>query len=174
MAACTGAYAQYSSTTECMTACALLPAGDAGDALGNSIACRTTHAGYAMTMDGGQNPHCWHAGPYGYGGCGTECESFCLLATTYCTTAGGFDGGPPPYASNADCKTACDTFARIDDVDGGGKFVDGGFNAAGPASGNTFDCREYHLGAALAGPGMTGGQELHCNHPGVDSGTCHN
>jgi hypothetical protein len=171
MSACQGGYSQYLSTDECMTACALLPLGAAGDAMGNTVACRITHAGYAA--HGVPNPHCWHAGPFGYGGCGDECDDFCLLATTFCSLDGGFDGGPPPYASTAACSTACAGFARVEDVDGGGLFTtDGGYNAAGPMSGNTLDCREWHLDNALAGPGLVGGQEQHCNHVGATSPTC--
>ncbi len=171
MGICTGSYKQYLDNTECMTACALLPPGMPGDTSGNTVGCRTTHAGYAATM--GLNPHCWHAGPFGYQGCGTECESFCMLATSYCSVDGGFDAGAPPYASQNDCTAACAGFPKIDDADGGGAVgIDGGYNAAGPMGGNTLDCREWHLDNALDGPGMALGQELHCPHVAADSGTC--
>jgi hypothetical protein len=170
-AACTGNNAQYLSNDECMTACALLPLGTSGATTGNSVACRITHAGYAAM--GTTNPHCWHAGPFGYGGCGDECDDFCLLATSFCSVAGGFDAGAPPYASTSACSTACAGFTKIDDVGGGGTFaIDGGYNAAGPSGGNTLDCREWHLDNALAGPGSSTGQELHCNHVGATSPTC--
>jgi hypothetical protein len=170
-AACTGNNAQYLNNDECMTACALLPLGTAGATTGNSVACRITHAGYAAM--GTTNPHCWHAGPFGYGGCGDECDDFCLLATSFCSVSGGFDAGAPPYASTSACTTACAGFTKVDDVGGGGTFaIDGGYNAAGPTGGNTLDCREWHLDNALAGPGSSTGQELHCNHVGATSPTC--
>jgi hypothetical protein len=167
MSACTGANAQYVSMDACMHACPFFPVGMAGDTSGNTLGCRATHAGLAAMS--GTNPHCWHAGPYGYGACGTECEGFCTLATTWCTPDGGFDGGAPPYASDSACLTACAGFKRIDDADGGAVGLDGGYNATGPGSGNTLDCREYHLGASLAGGAD---QQLHCQHPGATSPTC--
>ena len=150
-----------------MHACPNFPVGMAGDVSGNTLGCRTTHAMYA-TMN--TNPHCWHAGPYGYGACGDECAGFCTLATTWCTPAGGFgaDAGAPPYASDSACLTACAGYKQIDSADAG-VGLDGGYNAQGPASGNTLDCREYHLGASLAGGAM---QQLHCQHPGMTSPTC--
>jgi hypothetical protein len=175
MGTCTGFYKQYLDMSECMTACALLPAGNAGDTSGNTVGCRTTHAGLAVT--GGLNPHCWHAGPFGYGACGTECEGFCTLATSYCSVDGGFavDAGAPAYASVSDCMTACAGFPKIDDADGGGGVgVDGGYNAAGPTGGNTLDCREWHLDNALDMPGGNAsiGQAFHCNHVKATSATC--
>src|ERR1019366_7497179 len=171
MGTCTGNDKQYLDMGECMTACALLPSGTPGAASGNSVACRTTHA--ALAASGGVVPHCWHAGPFGYGACGTECESFCLLATSYCSADGGFDAGPPTYGSLTDCTTACAKFPRIDDVDGGGNVgVDGGYNASGPTGGNTLDCREWHLDNALDGPGSASGQEFHCMHVGATSPVC--
>ncbi len=164
-AACTGANAQYATDAACMNACANIPLGTAADTMGNTVGCRTYHAGLAATTP---NPHCWHAGPYGYGACGDECESFCLLATTWCTPAGGFDGGAPPYASDSACTTSCAGYKQIDSADAG-VGLDGGFNAQGPGGGNTLDCREYHLGASFAGGGM---QQLHCQHPGATSATC--
>ena len=165
MSACTGPNAQYGSTDDCMHACPNFPVGMAGDTSGNTLGCRTTHA---MLAASATNPHCWHAGPYGYGACGDECAGFCTLATTWCTPAGGFDGGAPPYASESACLTSCAGYKQIDAADGG-LGLDGGYNAQGPAGGNTLDCREYHLGASLAGGAM---QQLHCNHPGVTSVTC--
>jgi hypothetical protein len=165
MSACTGPNAQYGSTDDCMHACPNFPVGMAGDTSGNTLGCRTTHA---MLAASATNPHCWHAGPYGYGACGDECAGFCTLATTWCTPAGGFDGGAPPYASESACLTSCAGYKQIDAADGG-LGLDGGYNAQGPAGGNTLDCREYHLGASLAGGAM---QQLHCQHPGMTSATC--
>ncbi len=165
MAACTGGHAQYVSNDACLNACAHIPLGTAADTSGNTLGCRAYHAMLAASTPA---PHCWHAGPYGYGACGDECESFCTLATTWCTPAGGFDGGAPPYADDTACKTSCAGYKQIDSADGG-LGLDGGYNAQGPASGNTLDCREYHLGASFAGGAM---QALHCQHPGANSPTC--
>ena len=165
MAACTGASAQYASNDACMNACAHLPPGTAADTSGNTVGCRAYHAMLAASTP---NPHCWHAGPYGYGACGDECEAFCGLATTWCTAAGGFDGGAPPYASDSACLTSCAAYKQVDSADAG-VGIDGGYSAAGPGSGDTLDCREYHLGASFAGGAA---QALHCQHPGASSPTC--
>jgi hypothetical protein len=164
-AACTGANKQYADEASCKNACSKMAVGTAADTSGNTLGCRVFHATLASSTP---NPHCWHAGPYGYGGCGDVCASFCKLATTWCTPAGGYDGGAPPYASEGDCMTACAGFRQIDGTDAG-VGVTGGFNASGPAGGNTLDCREYHLGASFAGGPA---QQLHCQHPGATSITC--
>jgi hypothetical protein len=165
-ATCTAEFGQYTAPSSCDNACPFLPVGDAGASSGDSIACRVTHTGLAATQ---KNPHCWHAGPYGFGACGDECEAFCKIATGYCVPDAGFvDGGAPPYASTSDCMTACAGFARINGGDAG-LGVDGGFNAAGPTGGNTLDCREWHLSKALE---STGNQQLHCPHVAATSSTC--
>jgi hypothetical protein len=123
------------------------------------------------------NPHCWHAGPYGWGVCGGQCDDFCNLATTFCVADAGFDGSPP-FASLGDCTTACAMFPMIGGDSGSAIILsDGGdaatsYNANGPASGNTLDCREYHLGAALSGGPGSALQNTHCPHPAAVSMVC--
>jgi hypothetical protein len=167
MATCTGANAQYINNAECMNACALFPVGAVTDTSGNTLGCRVYHTTLASTSP---VPHCWHAGPYGYGACGDACDNFCLIATQWCSPAGGFDAGAPPYPSMSACTTSCAGFA----VAGGGDAgptpaADGGYNSMGPLGGNTLDCREYHLGAALQGGSL---QQTHCQHPGAMSPVC--
>lgn len=167
MATCTGANAQYINNTECMNACALFPVGAVSDTSGNTLGCRTYHTMLASTSP---VPHCWHAGPYGYGACGDACANFCSLATQWCSPAGGFDAGAPPYANAGACTTACAGFAVVGGGDAGpGADIDGGYGSGGPASGNTLDCREYHLGASLQGGAL---QQLHCQHVGAVSPVC--
>jgi hypothetical protein len=156
-----------------MTACQYIP--DIADASGNTLLCHYDHAFNALGADAGggglgANPHCWHAGPYGWGVCGGQCEDFCNLATTYCTPDGGFpaESGAPPFATSAACLAACPMFASASG-DASNGIVDGSFSANGPASGNTRDCREYHLGAALTSPAN---QQIHCTHPAVNSPVC--
>lgn len=169
MAACTGANAQYQSMAECMNACPSFPVGMAGDTSGNTLGCRTTHA---MLAASATNPHCWHAGPLGYGACGDECTGFCTLATTWCTPDGGFDGGAPPYPDDNTCLTDCAGFMKINSgAADGGVGLDGGFFALGPPGGNTLDCRGYHLGNALLSHAQAD-QQTHCAHIGVTSVTC--
>jgi hypothetical protein len=65
-AACTGANMQYASAMECMTMCAGFPVGTPSDTSGNTLGCRTYHAGAAV---GDPATHCSHAGPSGGGVC---------------------------------------------------------------------------------------------------------
>ena len=164
MSACTGANAQYQTLAECLTACPYIPAGDAST--GNTFACHFTHANLAITLP---NPHCWHAGPYGYGVCGDNCGDFCTIAASYCTPDGGFaaDSGTPPYTSESACATTCAGFTPVSDA--GTPGAEGGFYALGPGTGNTLDCREYHLGNALT---TSANQQVHCNHVGMVSPVC--
>jgi hypothetical protein len=165
MTNCTGDNAQYAAMSECLNACSLLPLGTLGDSTGNTLACRLYHGGAAASAP---NPHCWHAGPYGFGGCDLSCNDFCAFAVQWCSPSGGFDGGPPPFTDMASCiDTVCN---RVPSGTGanGAPFL---YNASGPTSGNTVDCREWHLGMALVDHSATG-QQLHCNHVGASSPTC--
>lgn len=161
---CTGANAQYQSNAECLTACALMPLGAASDTSGNTVGCRTAHAGFAMATP---TPHCWHAGPFGYGACGDECDNFCALTEAYCSKDAGYNG-PPPYNNATACKNDCAAYAQIDSADGG-VGVNGGYNAGGPGAGNNLDCREYHLGNALV---SAANQAVHCPHTAKNSAVC--
>ncbi len=172
--ACTGANAAYAAgdagLAECMTACQTWSMGDGGD---NGLLCHNTHAGLAVALP---NPHCWHAGPYGWGVCGGQCEDFCALTVDWCSPDAGYTGAVP-YASAADCLTACAGFTAVSGSatvisaeDGGGAYTAGfSYSAEGPTSGNSRDCREWHLGVALQSPTN---RTPHCTHLVVDSGTC--
>jgi hypothetical protein len=155
-----------------MTACLYFSTADADT--GNTLLCHNEHANNAQKLSM-PNPHCWHAGPYGWGVCGAQCDDFCNLVTNYCVADAGFDGSPP-YASLSDCTTACAGFANIGDSgtaivisDAGSNFSS--YSAAGPGSGNTLDCREYHLGNALQSAML---QQVHCPHPAaaLEGGPC--
>jgi hypothetical protein len=128
---------------------------------GDTLACRIFHTSLAAA-DGGaaRDPHCWHAGPYGFNVCGDECATFCEIATGYCEPDAGFDAAAPPFSSLSDCMTKCNAFVRVAGGDAGVN-VDGGFSALGPTSGDTLDCREWHLLKALE---STPNQQVHCQH----------
>ncbi|HEY2514791.1 MAG TPA: hypothetical protein VGI39_28190 [Polyangiaceae bacterium] len=169
MNACQGSEAQYQTKDECLSACRFFPVGTPADTTGDTLGCRTYHAVLAATLP---NPHCWHAGPYGSGVCGASCDDFCEITLGWCNADAGFiDGGAPPYASLSDCKTACANFALVP--------VDAGPDAAPPPSaynaggtndtGNTLDCREYHLGLALTN---ATNQQIHCPHTAAVSAVC--
>lgn len=134
---CTGTNDQYSSNAACLASCAPIPDGTAADMGGNTVGCRTYHAGAAMSAPA---VHCPHAGPGGAGACGANCEGFCTIALGVCT------GANQVYASLAQCLTEC-----------------AGFPTAPPyntttTSGDSFACRMYHLTAASLDPAG------HCSH----------
>ena len=145
-AACTGDLAQYASVDACVDYCeswAMLPLGDLSDTSGNTVGCRIYHAGAAAA-----DPalHCDHAGPTGGNVCGTWCDNYCQLAQANCT------GGDELYADGDACNTACA------DLEMSG--------AAGDTSGDSVQCRIYHLGVA----GSPDGAATHCPHGAVDGG----
>lgn len=145
MGACTDANAQYGSMDICMAYCATLPVGTAADMAGNTVGCRTYHAGAA---GGDAATHCVHAGPGGAGACGTNCEGYCAGVVGICT------GANEVYADVAECMTAC---AGITD--------DVAYSTAA-TGGDSLACRIYHLSAA------TGDAATHCSHTAVASGPC--
>ncbi len=141
-AACTGDNAQYSSEADCVEYCTNVAAfelGADGDQTGNTVGCRSYHAGVASTTD--PDVHCAHAGPTGGAACGTWCENYCHLAEKNCTEDNAL------YADDAACATACEAF-RTDGV-------------IGDATGDTVQCRMYHLGTPASGDPTT-----HCGHGG--------
>lgn len=126
-----GGNMQYPDTATCTSYCmtaAAWPAGMTGDQSGNTIGCRLYHAGAAAA-----DPvtHCPHAGPTGGAVCGSLCENYCQLMAKNCT------GGNAVY-DMATCMTKCSMIPT------NGKPND--------ATGNTIQCRIYHLGAAAADP----------------------
>ncbi len=141
---CAGANAQFPSKAACVKACAFIPEGAPSDQSGNSLACRTYHAGAAAT-DATQ--HCPHAGPSGAGVCGTPCEGYCNLMIGVCTTE---------FTDYSECTTKCDAFTGKDATDYNTSFV----------SGDSLNCRIYHATVAASDP--SGGTDtLHCPHAGV-------
>ncbi len=145
MSACTGGNAQYFSQQACLESCSSLPDGLASDTGGNTVGCRTYHAGVAM---GAPAAHCPHAGPGGAGVCGADCEGFCAIALGACT------GGNQVYASLAACLSECGNFPTSPP-----------YNAS-VTSGDSFACRMYHLTAASVDPAG------HCSHIPEASPTC--
>jgi hypothetical protein len=144
---CSGSDGQYfegvdDGMTACMTACAAFPAGAAADQFGNTLGCRSYHAGAA-----GQDPavHCEHAGPGGAGVCGTDCDGFCAIALEVCAAV---------YADEAACLSECAQFT--DDV---------AYNTT-VIAGDSLACRLYHLTAAAVDPAT------HCPHITANSPPC--
>jgi hypothetical protein len=132
-----GGNQQYASTVECNAYCSMAsgwPAGTTGTTTGNSIGCRLYHAGAAAA-----DPvvHCPHAGPTGGNVCGSWCENYCELMAKNCT-------GANAVYDAATCMTKCAMIPTS------GK--------PGDTTGNSVQCRIYHLGVAFTDPGT------HCAH----------
>jgi hypothetical protein len=151
IAACTTSNNQYLDKTTCVAMCANIPndAG-AGAQSGDSLACRMYHLSVAATSSANAAIHCPHAGPYGFGVCGTLCNDFCEQDFA---TAGPCKG--TNYPGLDACHTYCNGAA--------------GGDAAAGAPGNaatspSMACREYHLENSY-GVGAS-----HCPHAGEDGG----
>jgi hypothetical protein len=92
---------QYSEMQNCLNTCTTFPVGTAADTSGDTLGCRTYHAG-AAAMNA--TLHCPHAGPGGDGTCGDLCTSYCRIVAKYCTAA---NMAGPIYTSDADCMAWC-------------------------------------------------------------------
>lgn len=143
MANCTAGVQQYANATDCMNSCMNFPVGTGADTTTNTLGCRQYHAGLAQAAP---NTHCVHAGPAGDGACGALCEGFCSIALARC----------PTQAPNANqCANACAGYATTGTP----------YNQS-IQSGNTRECRLYHVTAASTSP------NVHCPHIGQVSVTC--
>ncbi|HWE28824.1 MAG TPA: hypothetical protein VHB97_12525 [Polyangia bacterium] len=132
-----GGHAQYTSANACNTYCtsaAAWPAGKVGDVSGNTIGCRLYHAGAAASDP---TTHCPHAGPTGGDMCGSWCDNYCQLMAKNCT-------GSNAVYDMATCMTKCATIPTT--------------GMPNDTSGNTVQCRIYHLGVAATDP------VTHCPH----------
>jgi hypothetical protein len=142
---------QYLDQATCEKMCAKFPNADAGAGDGSvqtgpSFACHAYHATVAAQSSQNAAIHCPHAGPYGFGGCGSETENFCLMFNAQCTGGGGYGGN------------CANSFGQVNDTTDGGSFLPG----TGPR-----DCREYHLQNAYQGNITTGS---HCDHASKNGG----
>jgi hypothetical protein len=126
---CTGGNEQYLSEQICLNYCEFgskMPKGAVGTQTGNTVACRTYHAGLAGLSDPGD--HCRHAGPSGGDTCGSWCEVYCQLAQTNC------QGEFALYPDLGECTDVCGHFA-----------TDGSIKAE---SGDSVQCRIFYAGRA--------------------------
>jgi hypothetical protein len=148
---CTGVNAEYLDNATCLAVCAKFAVGSINDTGGqDTLGCRQYHAGAAaMNAD----LHCHHAGLMGAGVCSaSNCAGWCEANLAQCSGA-----NPQIYPDQATCVADCTGFP----------VADGGDNVNANTSGNTLNCRLYHLEAAYTTP------MLHCPHTAPDSGTCH-
>jgi hypothetical protein len=146
MASCTGGNAVYVSREICMSACATFPKGAKADTSGNTLGCRTYHAGAAAGSEMNAATHCPHAGPGGAGYCGENCDGYCSLVLSAC---------PDVYTDMEECMVLCSNFPDQEPF------------SASVVTGNTLQCRLYHASVATT-------DRTHCDHVGVSPspGTC--
>jgi len=138
---------QAAASTPCAGFCSTInPLGNITDKGQDSVDCRIYHANNANIT--GDATHCLHATPSGGGVCGALCDVYCTLAMSVCT------GPLALYGNTSACQTACKVFNSS--------------GVPGAASGDTLQCRIYHIGAAVALNNLT----YHCPHGGVVSGPC--
>jgi hypothetical protein len=147
---------EYNNVPTCLALCGAFDPGQPTDTTQDSLGCRAHYAALAAT-----NPsNCRAAGPLGGGVCGQDlCATFCSLDTFVCVGSNAeFDGG------EVGCESACQTSFPT--------YVDDAGNDLSLSTGNTLNCRIWHLEAAVGG----GAQELatHCPHTAVVSAFCHN
>ena len=143
LATCAGEDTQYTAPEECIWFCTRLPAGDLGDKDVGTLACRAYHASTTAKTD----PHTWcgAAGPFGGAVCGDRCAAFCQLTLAICAAPSG--PGKAPWKDIPECVAACSEFAYLD-----GGVAGGGDGTAGTPTGDTLNCRERVLRAALRDP----------------------
>ena len=161
--ACTGDLQEYLSKDVCMTMCPVFDLGTPGEQSNNSLSCRQYHANAARSAP---QIHCHHAGPLGGQVCGTDpCLAYCLLDQGICGTVA--------YPNVSTCQQTC------------AGTVDGGADAESPMgyqivpdageiaieSGDSFNCRLYHLEAA-SNPATPMATTIHCPHTARQSDTC--
>ncbi len=154
--ACTVNNAEYINTFVCMQMCLHFDTGVPGVESGNSLACRIWHTTAAKTDP---STHCRHAGPLGGGVCGDQpCSEYCALTQALCSTQPA-----PPYTSEAACDTACPSF-KYDEATDQGDLAE--------STGNTLNCRIYHLESAYDTQDNADATSFHCPHTAVVSATC--
>jgi hypothetical protein len=160
---CTGDNAEYIDPGTCSAMCATFDPGQPGATSGDSLACRIT---YAQLSASDPVTNCQKAGPLAEGSCSDPCSSFCVLDDALCTSIGLFpyDGGVPS------CKAACAQYPYLLSVDAGDA-GDAGVGDIVFLSGNTLNCRIYHLESAY-NPDSPDASTYHCPHTGVVSATC--
>lgn len=127
----TRTHQQYTSKDNCLAACKAFPVGTKGDAAGNTLGCRLTHATLAATDPA---THCPHAGPGGDGVCGSTCDGYCQLVDMFCT------GASKIYSSDAACHERCSATADDERFD------------IGIQDGNHVACLIYHAQEAPLNP----------------------
>jgi hypothetical protein len=148
---------EYNDVPTCLALCGAFDRGQSTDTSQDSLGCRAHYAALAAT----DPSNCPAAGPLGGGVCGNDvCNTFCALDSFACTGANSaFDGG------QIGCGTACEANFPIYLTDAG--------NDLALSTGNTLNCRIWHLEAAVDPAEGAGALAMHCPHTAVVSAFCH-
>jgi hypothetical protein len=174
---CAGEYEEYlpdvdGGTGVCTTICGLLNPGTAAypypgmdPPIEDTLACRLWHAHSAGEATPGSGPsvHCRHAGPLGSTLCGGPIEPFCNIDWRFCVD----DNSVASYPSTTACTQTLSAALAAD----GGFYLSAGAGdvndetGAGIESGNTLNCRLWHLETAI----QEGDPKTHCPHTGYPS-----
>jgi hypothetical protein len=159
---CTGIDQEYTDTPTCLAMCQNFDPGFATDTMTDSLGCRIYHS---MAAAGNPDVHCRHAGPTGAGTCGSDpCQAFCLLDTALCGSM-----TPPPYDNGAiGCAATCDMGADA----GYAYLTTGDAGDISFQSGDTLNCRIYHLEAAYNPANQPAAMTTHCPHTAQQSAVC--
>jgi hypothetical protein len=152
-----GAAEEYNDVPTCLALCGAFDPGQPTDTNQDSLGCRAHYAALAAT----DPTKCRAAGPLGGGVCGQDlCATFCALDTFACTGPNAeYDGGE--VGCGAACQADFDTYVE-----------DAGVNDLTLSTGNTLNCRIWHLEAAVGGG--AGELQTHCPHTAIVSAFCHN
>ena len=135
LTACVGQHQVYDDEQQCLATCEVLPLGEYGETIENTVGCRIYHAYSALNAPAA---HCSHAGPAGDGHCGVDnCQSYCLLAERAC---------PESFEEHFRSQQVC--LERCSDVPGA--YADSGYDLKAAASEHSVACRIYHATRALS------------------------
>lgn len=152
---CTGPNQEYISPEVCRAMCVHFEPGIPNKHDDDSLACRLYHAVNAASSP---TVHCKHAGPTGGGHCGDQpCNAYCLLVTALC------NGPLAPFGTGGElaCRQECAKYTYVTDPSMP-DIVE---------SGNTLNCRVYHLESAYM-PDNPAARTTHCPHTGTQSAAC--
>jgi hypothetical protein len=146
---CTGNNSIYADFATCNTTCStsIVTDGTVADRGGNTKDCRIYHA-FAANATANPAVHCPHASHSGGDVCGTWCTVYCDLAML-CT------GNLQLYTTPAACMSNCTSLKITGKV--------------GDTSGDSIQCRIYHLGVAAQTPALA---TAHCPHGLPISAVC--
>lgn len=129
----------------------------------DDLTCRENEAKLAASDSANKSAHCLNAGPTGGDKCGSLCDVFCDLQKRHCDGASSVTSTAPTNTGLADVDHATCVAACNAEIGKGSAthFTKGG--KVNDTSGDTLQCRIWHLGKAQANP------TPHCFHTRLTS-----